>query len=144
LKNDYSIGVLIFRIFPRSIKYLVIKHNKGHWAFPKGHPDKKEKKIETALRELKEETGIKKINLLKKKVLIKEEYMFVDKKGVKNLKKVDYFIAGTNTKNIKIDYKEILSYRWCTFKTAIDLITFKESKDSLKTANKIVKAYLKQ
>ena len=37
----------------------------GHWDFPKGHVDKGETEIETAIRELEEETGIKKIILLK-------------------------------------------------------------------------------
>ena len=36
----------------------------GHWDFPKGHVDKGETEIETATRELEEETGIKKIILL--------------------------------------------------------------------------------
>ena len=38
----------------------MIKHkNGGHWAFPKGHVEKKETEPETALREIKEETGLK-------------------------------------------------------------------------------------
>ena len=36
----------------------------GHWDFPKGHVDKGETEIETATRELEEETGIKNIILL--------------------------------------------------------------------------------
>ena len=37
-------------------KVLLIKQTKGHWGFPKGHVEKDETEIETAIREVKEET----------------------------------------------------------------------------------------
>lgn len=137
-------GVIVFYKFPRSIKYLIIKHRKGHWAFPKGHADKGETKLETALRELKEETGVSKIELLNKKVLLSEEYKFTDRKGVKILKKVDYFIAEAKNKKVKIDFNEVTNFRWATVKAGMEKVTFGESKSILKKADKIVKAYLKK
>lgn len=137
-------GVIVFYQFPRSVKYLIIKHRKGHWSFPKGHADLGETKLETALRELKEETGVTKINLLKKRVLLKEAYKFTDRKGVKILKKVNYFIAETKSKKVKIDYKEVTNFRWATVKAGMEKITFEESKSILKKADKIVKAYLEK
>lgn len=144
MKNDMSVGVIVFYRFPRSVKYLLIKHRKGHWAFPKGHADKGETKLETALRELKEETGVTKISLLKKRVLLREAYKFTDRKGVKILKKVNYFIAETKIKKVKIDHKEVTNFRWATVKAAMEKITFRESKSILKKADKIVKAYLEK
>lgn len=137
-------GVIVFYQFPRSLKYLIIKHRKGHWAFPKGHADKGETKLETALRELKEETGISKISLLKKSILLKEEYKFTDRKGVKILKKVNYFIGEAKNRRVKIDYKEVTNFRWATVKAGMEKVTFDESKSILKKADKIVKAYLKK
>ena len=142
MKNDQSMGVLVFYRFPRSLKYLIIKHRKGHWAFPKGHAEKGETKLEAALRELKEETGIKKINLLKKTVMVKEVYKFTGTKGVKILKKVNYFIAEAKSKKVKIDENEITNFRWCTLKAGMERITFEESKSVLKKADKVVRAYL--
>jgi len=144
MKNDMSMGVIVFYQFPRSLKYLIIKHRKGHWAFPKGHADKGETKLETALRELKEETGISKISLLKKSILLKEEYKFTDRKGVKILKKVNYFIGEAKNRRVKIDYKEVTNFRWATVKAGMEKVTFDESKSILKKADKIVKAYLKK
>lgn len=38
---------------------LLIRHvNGGHWAFPKGHMEGNETESETALREIREETGL--------------------------------------------------------------------------------------
>ena len=39
-------------------KVLLIKQTKGHWGFPKGHVEKNETEIETAIREVKEETNL--------------------------------------------------------------------------------------
>jgi 8-oxo-dGTP pyrophosphatase MutT (NUDIX family) len=144
MKNDMSMGVIVFYRFPRSIKYLIIKHRKGHWAFPKGHPEKGETKLETALRELEEETGVSKITLLKKRVLLKEQYKFTDKKGVKILKEVNYFIAEAKNKKIKLDLKEVTNFKWATLKAGLEKITFDESKSIFKKADKIVKAFLKK
>ena len=60
VKKHHSIGIILFFRSPRKIKYLLLKQHQGHWGFPKGHIEKGEKYIETAVRELKEETGIKK------------------------------------------------------------------------------------
>jgi bis(5'-nucleosidyl)-tetraphosphatase len=144
MKNDQSIGVITYFQFPRSVKYLLIKHRKGHWSFPKGHPDNGESKIETALRELKEETGVSKIQLLSKKILLKESYKFTNGKGVKILKKVDYFIAEAKNKKVKIDFNEVVNFKWCTHKAGTEKITFNESKSILKKADKIVRKYINE
>jgi bis(5'-nucleosidyl)-tetraphosphatase len=143
MKNDQSMGVIVFFRFPRSVKYLLIKHQKGHWSFPKGHADKGETKLETALRELKEETGVSKIQLLKKSVLLREAYKFTNGKGVKILKKVNYFIAEAKNKKVNIDYREVVNYKWCTLKAGLEKISFNESKSILKKADKIVRTYIK-
>jgi bis(5'-nucleosidyl)-tetraphosphatase len=143
MKNDQSMGVILFYQFPRSVKYLIIKHQKGHWSFPKGHADKGETKLETALRELKEETGVSKIRLLKKSVMLKETYKFTDRKGVKILKKVNYFIGEALSKKVKIDFREVVNYKWSTYKASLEKITFEESASVLKKADKIVRAYIK-
>ena len=39
-------------------KLLLVKHNVGHWGFPKGHMEKDEIEIQTAIREVKEETNV--------------------------------------------------------------------------------------
>lgn len=144
MKIDRSIGVIVFYRFPRSTKYLLIKHKKGHWSFPKGHANGGESKLKTALRELKEETGIGNIKLISKRVLVKESYKFTSGKGVKILKKVNYFIAEAKNNKVKIDEKEVVNSKWCTFKAGLVKITFDESKSILKKADKIVRKYINE
>ena len=71
--------------------YLLLKQHQGHWGFPKGHIEKGERLIDTAVRELREETGIRKINFIKKKILFKDKYSFKNGKSKVN-KIVDYYV----------------------------------------------------
>jgi len=136
--KDNAKGIIIFYEFPRSRKYLLIKHKKGHWSFAKGHKEKAENSMQTAIRELYEETGIKNIEFLSKKILLKDKYIFTYKENEKVIKTVDYFIAKSNTKKVKIDNKEIVNFKWCTLKPAIKTLTFKQSKSIIKKADKII------
>ncbi|CAN5594963.1 NUDIX domain-containing protein [soil metagenome] len=137
-KKDRSVGIIIFCRFPRSVKYLLLKHKNGHWAFAKGHPEKGEKKIETALREAHEETGIKKLTLLSNKILLDENYSFNKNGSLRIEKYVEYFIAESKKTKIKIDGKEITNFKWCTLKTAQKTLTFSQSYRVLKNAEKYI------
>lgn len=53
-----SCGVIPYRKTNGGIRYLVLLQTNGFWSFPKGHMEIFETEAETALRELKEETGL--------------------------------------------------------------------------------------
>lgn len=53
-----SCGVICYRRGDRGMEYLLVKQRNRFWSFPKGHMDWGEREEETALRELKEETGL--------------------------------------------------------------------------------------
>jgi len=135
-RKDFSAGIILYYRFPQKIKYLLLKHKAGHWTFCKGHKNKGETKIQTATRELREETGITRINFLRKKVLIRENYRIKNREIIK--KSVDFFIAESLKKKVKIDKFEIKNHRWCSYEVALRQITFKEARETLKKANKIL------
>ena len=54
MKYEKSCGAVIFE----GDKVLVIQQVKGHWGFPKGHVEDGETEVETAIREIKEETNL--------------------------------------------------------------------------------------
>ena len=57
--HEKSCGAIVYRRFHGNIEILLIKHiNSGHWSFPKGHVEGDETELETARREIKEETGL--------------------------------------------------------------------------------------
>lgn len=53
-----SCGVIPYRKTPEGVRYLLLLQTNGFWSFPKGHMEMFESEQETALRELKEETGL--------------------------------------------------------------------------------------
>ena len=57
--HEKSCGAIVYRKYHGNTEILLIKHiNSGHWSFPKGHVEAGETEIETAMREIKEETAI--------------------------------------------------------------------------------------
>jgi bis(5'-nucleosidyl)-tetraphosphatase len=115
-----SAGVVLFREGKKR-KYLLLKHSYG-WDFPKGIMDKGEKSKETALRELKEETGISKVVVLpgfKETV----SYMYTWK-GKRLLKFVVFYLAKTRQKKVKLSF-EHEGFVWLPFEKAVDKATLK-------------------
>ena len=57
--REKSCGALVYRKRKEKYELLLIKHKSGgHWSFPKGHVESGENELQTALREIKEETGL--------------------------------------------------------------------------------------
>lgn len=74
--------------------------NAGRWDFPKGGVEKGESELQTVLREVEEETGLKRIKIIPgfRKVI---EYYY--RRGRKNVhKQVVYMLASTDTESVKI------------------------------------------
>ena len=59
VKQEKSCGALVYRVRQNAVELLLLKHRfGGHWSFPTGHVESGETECETALREVKEETGL--------------------------------------------------------------------------------------
>ena len=56
-------GFVVYRKTSDGIKFLLLYRRGNYWNFPKGHFKPGERSIDAALRELEEETGIKKTEL---------------------------------------------------------------------------------
>lgn len=55
--NEKSCGAVVFARTP-DIKFLLLQYGAGHWDFVKGNVELNETEMDTAMRELREETGI--------------------------------------------------------------------------------------
>jgi bis(5'-nucleosidyl)-tetraphosphatase len=75
-----SFGIVPFLKEEGGWKVLLILHREGnHWGFPKGKANPGETPLEAATRELKEETGLSVIQILREEPLA-EQYQFRRKK----------------------------------------------------------------
>lgn len=151
MPREKSAGAIIFRMENRLPLYLLLHYPTGHWEFPKGHIEGKEKEEETVIREVAEETGIKDLKILTgyKKYIkyffrqYKDKVSEADRRKGKTpwvFKLVVFFIAETKTKDVKISH-EHKGFLWLPIEEAIKKTTFKNSKKLLKEANDFI--YLK-
>ncbi len=127
ITKESSFGIIpLQKTAKGSVQVLLIFHKGGkHWSFPKGRKDPGETDLETALRELKEETGLDVEKLLSDTPYM-ESYTFY-KFQEKVLKTVSYYPAFV-TGELKLQPEEILDARWLPIGEAINHLTFKEAK----------------
>lgn len=131
MKQEKSCGAVLFTKESDNLKVILINLvNGGHWSFPKGHVEGNESETETALREIREETGLDKVNLIND---FRMSTKYSPKEGV--IKEVIYFIATINNPDtIKIQKEEVNRYIICDTNKALDTITYENDKKILSSA----------
>ena len=122
IKEEKSCGLIIIN----ENKVLLVKQTEGHWGFPKGHVEQGETEVQTAIREVKEETNID--------VEVKEDKRYEEEYyPEENIKKqVVYFLAKNITTNIIPQQSEILEIKWVPLNEAENVITYENSKNIIR------------
>ena len=132
-KQEKSCGAVVYN--PKKHSFLIIKMLNGNWGFPKGHTEDQETDIQTAIREVNEETGIN-IEILDG---FKKSIKYIPFPEV--LKKVIFFIGITEEEKVTIDRDEIEDYTWCSYEEALKMITYKPQRDVMESSLKFIKNY---
>ncbi len=138
MKKESSAGAVIFFKKGKKIEYLLLNYPGGHWDFPKGHIELHENPIKTAIREIKEETGldVKIIRGFERKIT----YSFKDR-GENVIKDVIFYLAQAKTQTVRLS-EEHKGYVWLPYEKAYELITF--NKSILRDAERFLKRTLSQ
>ena len=118
-------------------KVLLLRHSSissrggGHWDFPKGHIDDGETEIQTALRELEEETGITHANIIDG---FRDTITYTFSGGQGQIEKeVVFFIAFTKESNVTLSHEHI-DYSWLDFDSAFSRLTYDNARQVLRNA----------
>lgn len=122
MKKEKSCGCIVIN---EKDEVLLIHHNAGHWDFPKGHVEDGETEIQTAMREVKEETNLD--------VEVNEKYRYTTKYSPKGdvIKEVIYFLAKNIHNNKQAQLEEVSEVKWFKLDEALNKITYDTSKDIL-------------
>ena len=131
--HEKSCGAIVYRKFHGNTEILLIKHvNSGHWSFPKGHVESGETEVETALREIKEETGIDVII----DSTFREIVSYCPKKGTQKI--VVYFLAKAKNSDYIPQREEIADIKWVEIDRAQSVLSYVYDKSIVAKARTII------
>lgn len=137
--HQFAAGVVVFHVDSKGIlTWLIIKNTAGHWEFPKGHAEAGESWIQTALRELTEESGITDINLIpgfSRQI----RYVFRDRRK-RIIHKVVHFAMGkTNTTTVRLSHEHI-DFAYLPITDAISRLTHAATRAVLRDAHAFIQS----
>jgi 8-oxo-dGTP pyrophosphatase MutT (NUDIX family) len=121
-KKQVVAGFVVYRRTSDGVKFLLLYRRGNYWNFPKGHFKPGERSIDTALRELEEETGIKKseLRIVPNFRAYERFYFRVGNEGIYDT--VILFLAETHKADIRIVPREHSGFGWFLYHDAINVI----------------------
>ena len=132
--HEKSCGAIVYRRFHGNVEILLIKHvNSGHWSFPKGHVEGDETELETARREIKEETGLDVIL----DQTFRETVSYSPKRDTQKV--VVYFLALARNYDYVPQEEEIAEIRWVDIVRATHMLTYENDKTIVNKARAAIK-----
>ena len=125
-----SCGAVVFTRRDNEILYVIIRQTNGDYGFPKGHMEPGEDETATALREIREEVGLRPEILagFRKEIC----YPFPNKPNV--VKRVVYFLGEYANQELVIQPEEVADVYCLPYEQALALLTFQETKNVLTEA----------
>lgn len=117
---------------PALREYLLLDYGR-HWDFPKGHLDAGEDDLTAARRELREETGIKDVQVIPG---FQHEiaYYFRDRKKGLIHKTVIFFLARVKARDVRLSHEHV-GYEFLTYDRALKQATYPTAKQVLRLAH---------
>lgn len=134
MQYEKSCGAVVYRKHHGNIELLLIKNqNGGHWSFPKGHMETGETEEQTALREIKEETGLDvALDTSFRKVIT-----YTPKKDI--TKDVIYFLAKALNYDYTPQEEEIAQIKWVEINHAVSILSYDNDRQLVSQAKSIIK-----
>lgn len=134
MQHEKSCGAIVYRKFHGNTELLLIKNqNGGHWSFPKGHVEAGETEEETALREIREETGIEVIL----DTSFRHVITYTPKK--ETTKDVIYFLAKAVTYDYTPQEAEIAQIKWVEINHAVSILSYDNDRQLVAQAKEQIK-----
>ncbi|HVX86783.1 MAG TPA: NUDIX domain-containing protein [Phycisphaerae bacterium] len=135
VRREFSAGFILFRedaAAPGGIAYLLLDYGK-HWDYAKGHLEEGETAWQAAVRELREETGIRQVDRVTRFERDMQYVFYSPKKGQVH-KTVTYFLGRTRAAAVKVS-EEHEGYAWLGYEEALERLTYENAREMLRAAH---------
>ena len=131
-----SCGFIVYKTVENTNYYLIIKSTNGDVGFPKGHVESGETELQTAIRELKEETNVdvEIIEGFRKQI----EYPLPKRPDV--IKQTVYFLGRAVTDDVICQEGEVINAAFVSYDDAMRTLTFEDTRRLLEDAKTYVSA----
>ena len=130
--REKSCGAVIY-YRDSKILYLVEQMIQGHYALCKGHVEGNETEMQTAAREIREETGLE-VTFIPG---FREKTEYSPYSGC--IKEVVYFLAESKGKANRVQPEEVSALLWLEYNQAMQFLTYESDKKILANARKFIK-----
>ena len=136
MQHEKSCGAVVFTRTDKGVKYLLIANLKGIYGFPKGHVEAGETEEQTALREIREETGLR-VTLVPGFRAV-DEHLIPEKQDT--MKQIVYFLAEYEGQEVAYQKEELSGAYLVSYEEAMGMFQFESSRRILTEANHFLQA----
>ena len=138
MKMEKSCGAVVFTREGGTVKYVIIRSTEGFYGYPKGHMEPGETETQTALREIREETGLN-VTLLEG-FRTADSHALVREGRPDVTKQIVYFLAEFTGQALRAQEGEVTEIRLMTYEEAMAAFQFESSRRILREADAYIKA----
>lgn len=128
---EKSCGAVVFTKLNGQVKYLLVANLEGIYGFPKGHVEEGEAETDTALREVREETGLT--------VRLIDGFRTTDEHAIPQkadtMKQVVYFLGEYAGQEVAYQQEELSGAYLVSYEKAMGMFQFESSRRILREAN---------
>lgn len=129
MQYEKSCGAVIYTVQNGTRFYLVEQMQKGHVSLCKGHVEKDETELQTAEREIREETGldVEFVEGFRKTIAYSPR--------MDCMKTVVLFLAYAEHTDARAQEEEVRAIQWLPFENAVEALTFDSIREILRQAD---------
>ncbi len=128
--REFSAGGVVLNLLKKNADIILInRRNSNIWCLPKGKIEEGEKKEQTALREVREETGVF-AKIIKR--IDKINYRFYKDRNVKCFKTVYFYMMKYKSGDINANSFEVDNVNWFNIDKALLKMNYKSEKEIVK------------
>jgi bis(5'-nucleosidyl)-tetraphosphatase len=135
VRQEFSAGFILLRKTAGGGVYLLLDYGK-HWDYAKGHLEEGETAWQAAVRELREETGIRQVDRVPGFEQQMHYGFFSPGKG-RVQKTVTYFLGITRSDEVTVS-AEHSGFAWLSYEEAMARLTYENAREVLRGANEVV------